>query len=411
MEPPWQRRLAVKVTRDAERHIRAGHPWVFDRSIESAKPGGPGDLAIVFDHNRRFLAAGLYDPTSPLAIRILHTGKPQAIDGNWLIDTVRAAIGRRGPLIERAEVGDTTALRLVHGENDGLGGLVIDRYESNLVIKLYTVAWLPWLDHLIEAALAATSGPTPTGNEPVERVVLRLSRQVAASGSRRDGEIVVGRAIDRPVGFAENGLSFEADLVRGHKTGHFLDQRDNRQMIRSLAADRDVLDVFACTGGFSVHAAAGGAAAVTSVDASRPALAAARANMARNPVAVDTPHRVRTGDAFAVMENLIDDGATFGLIVVDPPAFAQRKSQVPGAVSAYERLASLAGRLAAPGGLVLQASCSSRVGEDQLVAAVGAGLRRAGRRFTEVRRTGQPIDHPVTFPEGRYLKAVLVETM
>ncbi len=395
----------MKVTRDAERHIRAGHPWVFDRSIESAKPGGPGDLAVIFDHNRRFLAIGLYDPTSPLSIRILHTGKPRTIDGTWLTETISAAVARRRPLIELAAIGDTTAFRLVHGENDGLGGLVIDRYGSNLVVKLYTVAWLPWLDHLVEAALSATSG-----DDSIQRVVLRLSRQVAARGRRRDGEVLVGTVPDGPVTFAENGLLFQADIVHGHKTGHFLDQRDNRRMIRSLAAGRDVLDVFACTGGFSVHAAAGGAAAVTSVDASRPALAAARANMALNATSVETPHRTLAGDAFAVMADLAGDGAAFGLIIVDPPAFAQRKSQVAGALSAYERLASLAGRLSAPGGLILQASCSARIDADQLADAVGAGLRHAGRTWNEIRRTGQPIDHPVSFAQGRYLKAVLVET-
>ena len=411
MNPPWQRRLAVRVTRDAERHIRAGHPWVYDRSIESAKRGEPGDLAVIFDRQRRFLAIGLYDPTSPMRIRILHAGNPQTIDDKWLVETIGRSISRRSTLLEGGadggEHGGTTAFRLVHGENDGLGGLVIDRYGSNLVIKIYTVAWLPWLDHLTEAAMAAAAAAIG----PVDGVVLRLSRQVAAAGPRRDGEVIAGADLGEPVTFVENGLMFQTDLVRGHKTGHFLDQRDNRRMIRSLAADRDVLDVFACTGGFSVHAASGGASAVTSVDASRPALDVARTNMALNPSAADTPHRIHAGDAFAAMEDLAADGVGFDLVIVDPPAFAQRKSQVVGALAAYERLAARAGSVTRPGGLILQASCSSRIDEDQLVAAVGAGLGRSGRRWNELRRTGQPIDHPVGFTEGRYLKAVLIETL
>ncbi len=407
MEPPWERRLAVRVTKDAERHIRAGHPWVFDRSVESAKPGRPGDLAVVFDHQRRFLAIGLYDPTSPLRVRILHADKPTTIDDTWLTGAIGRSIENRGPLLDRAARGETTAFRLVHGENDGLGGLVIDRYGANLVMKLYTVAWLPWVDHLVDAAVAAAK---EVGGESVERIVLRLSRQVAADGSRRDGEVLIGPQLDGPVTFAENGLRFQADLIRGHKTGHFLDQRDNRRLIQSVASGRDVLDVFACTGGFSVHAAAGGAASVTSVDVSRPAIDVARANMALNPNTADAPHRLRVGDAFDVMAELVDDGAGFDLIVVDPPAFAQRRSQISGAVAAYERLASLAGRLTRPNGLILHASCSSRVGEDQFVDAVAAGLDRTGRRWHERQRTGQPVDHPVGFTEGRYLKAVLVET-
>ena len=404
MEPPWQRRLAVRVTRDAERHIRAGHPWVFDRSIESAKPGEPGDLAVIFDRKRAFLAIGLYDPASPLAIRVLHTGRPATIDGRWLVESIGRSISRRQPLIERALNGETTAFRLVHGENDGLGGLVIDRYGPNLVIKLYTVAWLPWLDHLVEAAV---SGSSATGLGEVERIVLRLSRGVAAEGRRQDGEILIGPGLNQPVTFAENGLTFEADLVHGQKTGHFLDQRDNRRLIQSMADGRTVLDVFACTGGFSVHAAAGGAASVMSVDVSRPALAAAQANMARNPAAAATPHRIRRGDAFTVMEELAESGATFDLVIVDPPAFAQRASQVAAALAAYERLATLAGRLAEADGLILQASCSSRIDEDQLVAAAEAGLGRSHRHWIEEQRTAQPLDHPVGFAQGRYLKAVL----
>ena len=408
MEPPWQRRLAVRVTRDAERHIRAGHPWVFDRSIESAKPGEPGDLAVVFDRTRDFLAIGLYDPTSPLAIRILHAGEPTTIDDQWLARAIEASIGRRRSLVDR---GDTTALRLVHGENDGLGGLVIDRYESNLVLKLYTVAWIPWLDHLVEAALASV------GPDEVDRVVLRLSRQVGSAveafGSDEavfDGAVVHGPRLDGAVTFSENGLLFRADLVRGHKTGHFLDQRDNRQLIRSLAADRTVLDVFACTGGFSVHAAAGGARSVTSVDVSRPALEASCANIALNPAAAGSHHHVRVGDAFAVMEELAGNGSRFDLVVIDPPAFAQRRSQVERALSAYERLAALGAELTVPGGLLFQASCSGRVTADDLAAVVSSGLRRSGRRWIERERTGQPVDHPVGFAQGGYLKALLMES-
>lgn len=406
MEPPWQRRLAVRVTRDAERHIRSGHPWVFDRSIESAKPGKPGDLAVIFDHQRRFLAVGLYDPGSPLAIRILHAGKPETIDGDWLVAALSRSIAGRRSLIEDP---GTTAFRLVHGENDGLGGLVVDRYGTNLVVKLYTEAWLPWLDHLMEAAIAASVAGAFA--DDVERIVLRLSRNVAARSRHDDGEVIHGASLNSPITFMENGFRFEADLLRGHKTGHFLDQRDNRRIVGSLAGDRDVLDVFACTGGFSVHTAAGGAATVTSVDLSRPALDVARANMALNPASAGTPHRIRVGDAFAVMEDLVAEGTAFDLVVVDPPAFAQRQSQVGRALVAYERLATLADRLTRPGGFVLQSSCSSRVDEQQLIAAVTGGLGRSGRRWTERRRTGQPIDHPVGFAQGRYLKAVLLEAV
>jgi len=389
------------VTKDAERRIRAGHPWVFDGSIRSTKPGGPGDLAVIFDHDRRFLGIGLYDPRSAIAVRILHVGDPLPVDDAWLHDAIDRSRQRRAPLFERE---DTTAYRLVHGENDGLGGLVVDQYEDDIVVKLYTSAWLPWLPYLTAAIASQTE---------CDNMILRLGRQVVvdetarSSGPRQgDGTVIHGPGHDGPVTFRENGLRFQTDLFKGHKTGHFLDQRDNRQLIRALSADRRVLDVFACTGGFSVHAAAGGASSVTSVDSSRPALALARANMALNRQRIgEVEHRLEAGDAFTVLDDL--QGQRFDLIVLDPPAFAHRQRQVPGALRAYQRLTALAAPLLESGGLLFQASCSSRISESDLIDAISRGLGRRG--WTERQRLGQPIDHPIGFEHGAYLKALLVE--
>jgi 23S rRNA (cytosine1962-C5)-methyltransferase len=432
-QPPWSRRPAVRVSKDAQRQIRGGHPWVFDRSIVSIKPGGrSGDLAVVFDDNRRFLALGLYDPDSPLRIRILHRGRPQTIDGDWLAAAIARAVDRRRPLLgspsedgaggqdplDRPGSNRTDACRLVHGENDGLPGLVVDKYADNLVVKLYTSAWLPWLKHLVAAILSGT-GDAFAPAEQAQRVVLRLSRHVATeaeasasigpSGSMiGDGVVVHGPILEANVEFVENGLTFEADLLHGHKTGHFLDQRDNRRLVGELSAGQSVLDVFACSGGFSVNAAAGGAVSVTSVDRSDPALELARSNMQRNGDRTGhCHHRTITGDAFAVMDDLIEQGRRFDVVVVDPPAFAQRKSQAGRAIGAYRRLANLGAQLTEPDGLLFQASCSSRVSETELCEAVAVGIAKAGRVGTELRRTGQPLDHPVGFAQGRYLKAVV----
>jgi 23S rRNA (cytosine1962-C5)-methyltransferase len=331
---------------------------------------------------------------------VLHHGKPCTIDDKWLSETIADALEVRRPLLER---GDTNAFRLVHGENDGLGGLVVDVYGNNAVIKIYSEAWTRWLPYVVAAILDA-GVELPDG---ISRVVLRQARTVA--DDHRDGDVLFGPAPGGPVEFVENGLRFQTDLQKGHKTGHFLDQRDNRQLVRDLSDGRRVLDVFACTGGFSVHAAAGGATEVTSVDISGPALDLASANMVLN--ADDTSgsiHRTEVGDAFDVLDDLAKQGRRFDLVVLDPPAFAQRKNQVGRAIRAYERLAALGARVVEPGGLLLQASCSSRVSEADLVDAVHVGLERSGRDATELRRTGQPVDHPVGFEQGRYLKAVLL---
>jgi 23S rRNA (cytosine1962-C5)-methyltransferase len=397
-----RRRLAVRVTADAERRIRGGHPWVFDGSITSVSPDGgrPGDLAVVFDRRRRFLAIGLYDPSSPIRVRVLHRGEPRPIDDAFVVEQVAVAHARRGWLVDDRR---TTAYRVVHGENDGLPGLVVDRYDDVAVVKTYTASWLPHLDAVV-AAVQEALGP--------RSVVLRTARNVRADAppdAPTDGEVLAGDTVDAPVPFRENGLAFEADVIAGQKTGAFLDQRENRQRVRDLSRGLDVLDVFACTGGFSVHAAAGGARSVHSVDLSAGALATARASMARNrdlPAVAACRHTTAASDALEEMQRLRAAGRRFGLVIVDPPSFAQRADQRRAALRAYERLAGLAAELTEPGGIVVLASCSSRITADEHADAVERGAERRGFTLAAPLRTDHPVDHPIGFPEGAYLKAV-----
>lgn len=397
---PADKRIAVRLTRDAERHVRAGHPWVFDRSVVSVShDGAPGDLAVVFDRRRRFLAIGFYDPKSPIRIRILAAGSPVAIDEDFWLDRLDAAAGIRASLEASS---DTTAYRLVNGENDGFGGLVIDRYEDVLVVKLYTVAWLAHLRDLVPVISAHTGA---------EHIVLRVSRNISAllPPGIGDGTALAGVAPSAPVRFLENGLTFEADVVRGQKTGHFLDQRDNRALVGGLASGARVLDVFSCTGGFSVHAAAGGATEVLSVDQSRPALRAVARHLDLNrsdPAVAACRHSAVASDAFAVLADLADAGEQFDMVVLDPPAFAQRQADVGRALAAYGRLTDLALDLVRDGDWLVQASCSARVGVDDFRSAIGDVASRRGMRLDEVMVTEHPVDHPVTFAEGAYLKAV-----
>jgi len=241
-------------------------------------------------------------------------------------------------------------------------------------------------------------------------VVLRLARnlQVRETFGLNDGDVIAGLVPDGPVRFVEAGLAFDADVRAGQKTGHFLDQRANRIRVGEMAAGLDVLDVFASTGGFSVHAAAGGARSVHAVDLSAPTLAAAEHNMALNQT-LDTVKACRftteVGDAFEVMVSLARAGVSYDLVIVDPPSFAQRQSNVEGALRAYTRLTHLALRLVRPGGTLMHASCSSRVSAEQFVDTVLDAAVAAGRPLTEITRTGHDVDHPVTFREGSYLKA------
>ena len=398
--PPSTRRLAARVTKDAIRQIHGGHPWIFDRSIVSVNhEGASGDLAVIFDSDREFVAIGLYDPTSPIRVRVLHHGRPITIDEAWWSQRLDAAIERRQPVLAR---GDTTGYRVVHGENDGFPGLVVDRYAATLVIKIYTTAWLPHLSTLV---------PLLQSRLAPETIVLRFSRDLSAQQryGLDEGVALFGQAPTAPVIFRENGLTFEADVVRGQKTGHFLDQRENRARLRGLSRDAKVLDVFSSTGGFSVYAAAGAARAVHSVDISAGAIEAAHRNMQHNiaiPNVSKCEYTTQTGDAFEVMQALSKQHRRFDIVVIDPPSFAHRNSDIDRALNSYKRLTRLALDVIEDGGLVMQSSCSSRISDVEFFAAVHLAADSSRHRISEVARTSHAVDHPIGFPEGAYLKTV-----
>ena len=399
---PSGRRLALRVSPAAERAIRSGHPWVFDKAIRQQNVvGSPGDLAVIFDRKNRFLAIGLYAPASPIRVRILAHGQPAQIDADWFMYKVETAAEQRLPLLQT----NTTGYRLVHGENDGLPGLVIDRYGETLVLKLYTTAWVPHLRDVLRAVTAVL---------PPKRIVLRLSRfvqrQEADLYGLFDGQLLWGQPVRNDgVLFLENGLYFEADVVHGQKTGFFLDQRNNRARVEKLAAGKRVLNVFAYTGGFSLYAARGGAKEVVSLDLSQPALANAmrnfKLNRAHEAVAA-ADHELLVGDAFLTMQQLIANKRRFEMVIIDPPAFAKRQDEVERALTAYGRLVRLGLKLLRPGGVLVMASCTSRVTADQFFELVHKTALGAGRPLQEIERTGHALDHPIGFPEGAYLKCL-----
>jgi 23S rRNA (cytosine1962-C5)-methyltransferase len=396
-------RIALRVAAPAERSIRQGHPWVFDQSItDQGHSGVPGDLAVIFDSKRNFLAIGLYDPTSPIRVRILQKGKPAPIDETWFEEKIKTAAALRAPLQKQ----NTNGYRLVHGENDGLPGLVIDRYAETLVIKLYTAAWVPHLNDVCHALAKV---------QPFERLILRLSRSVNKQTkylhSLTDGMTLAGQPPEGPVLFKENGLSFECDPIHGQKTGFFLDQRENRARVKALAKGKSVLNVFSYTGGFSIYAADGGAKEVVSVDFSAPATEATLRNIEHNqdhPNVRAAKFETINQDAFEVLAKMKEEHRSFDMVILDPPMFAQNQAQVETALAAYRRLTHLGLDVLKPGGVLVQASCSSRVEAGDFFDAIYRSAREAGRTLHEIERTGHALDHPITFREGAYLKCLFV---
>jgi 23S rRNA (cytosine1962-C5)-methyltransferase len=398
-DPPAQR-LAIHVKPAAERALRREHPWVFEEAITKQNAEGlAGSLAIIFDRKKdKFLAAGLYDPHSPIRIKALQFGQPARIDALWFSGKIEQAWERRKPLLET----DTNSYRFLYGENDGLPGLVADVYDQVLVLKLYSLIWLPYLKMVLPPLLRLSECAT---------AVLRLSRNLQARPDLchglSDGQVVHGTLEKEEVIFREHGLLFSANVVKGHKTGYFLDHRHNRKRIGELAKGKTVLDVFAYAGGFSVHALAGGAASVTSLDLSAQALEMAVQNVALNDLG--GRHRTLAGDAFEQMEQLSQTGQRFDVVIVDPPSFAKQRSEREKALQAYRQLAALSAGIVAPKGLLLLASCSSRITAPAFFETVLEVVDNHPRQFRESGRTYHDADHPIGFPEGAYLKAIYLE--
>ena len=393
--------MSVRVKPAAEHALRQGHPWVFEESIvKQSHLGSAGDLAVIYDRDKNnFLAVGLYDPLSPIRIKVLQARQPRQINRKFFIDKLVAAQEKRAPLISQG----TTGYRLVYGESDGFPALVLDRYGETLVLKLYTTAWITHLQELVAALHEALE---------FDALVLRLSRalqsdrlNVASLYGLRDGQQLIGEA-SATVQFVEDGLLFAADVRRGHKTGFFFDQRENRQRVRGLADGRRVLDVFSYTGGFSVYALAGGARSVTAVDVSQPALDALQQNVALNGFDASRVDVLRA-DAFAGLRGLVEARRKFGLIVVDPPAFANRRANMGNAVLAYRRLVELALPLLAEDGILVMCSCSSRISRERFEQLVTRAAAVAGQALEVFDSSTHGLDHPIGFPEAAYLKALL----
>lgn len=388
--------IAVRVVKSAEKTLRA-HPWLFDRAITSqSHEGNAGDIAVIFNHKRRFLAAGLYDPGSPIRVKLLQHNDPVKINRAYFHDKIAKSIALRSAIDPTV----TNGYRLINGENDGLPALIADRYANSVVLKLYAPIWFPHLQTLLDYFAAENW---------CLRVVLRLSRRVQEGETfgLADGTTLYGDSPSEPVLFLENGLTFEADIVRGQKTGHFLDQRDNRQRVRQFASGQHVLDVFASTGGFTVYAAAGGAKSVTSVDLSAPTLAVARRNMAHNNLLATCNLQLLTEDAFTALSRLHSEGQKYDIVIIDPPSFAQKQADVAGAIRAYGRLTRMGLQVLKRGGTLVQASCSSRVSAETFFETVEMSAGKIGRNLTQLTYTQHTLDHPITFREGAYLKCVI----
>ena len=394
----------IRVREGKERSLLRRHPWVFAGSIASGK-ADPGETVRVEAHDGRFLAWAAYSPSSTIRVRAWSFDAAERIDAAFFARRIERAVALRRRLAI-----DSDAERLVHGEADGLPGLIVDRYGDTLSAQFLAAGSERWKPAIADALLAATG-------------CRRLYERSDASVRELEGLPRVAGWLRRPEGDAgatevtvrEHAWRLDVDVAQGHKTGTYLDQRDNRlhfaECVRRFGCAR-VLNAYCYTGGFSVAAFAGGAEEVTSLDSSGPALALADRHVRRNAREGFDPARHRTidADANATLRQLIEDGRRFDAIVLDPPKFAASAAHAERAARAYKDINRLAFKLLEPGGLLFTFSCSGGIDAalfHKIVA--GAGID-AGVDGALLRRLEAAPDHPTTvsFPEGEYLKGLAI---
>ena len=385
-----------------EKSLKRAHPWLFAGAIAAVEGNpGSGETVRVRAHDGGFLAQAAFSPQSQIRARVWTFDEGARIDEGFFAARVAAAVARR-PASSPAG-----AIRLIHGESDGLPGLIVDRYADRLVAQCTAAGIERWREAIADALVAVTG---LTGlYERSDADVRQLEGLAQRAGPWR------GDAPAGPLLIEEDGIRIWVDVVHGHKTGFYLDQSDNRRIVRALAAGHpglDALNCFCYTGAFSLGVVAGGARSVLSIDSSAPALDLARANVRAN--GFDAARcDWREGDVFTELRTLRNQGRSFDLIVLDPPKFAPTPATVERAARAYKDINLLGFKLLRPDGRLVTFSCSGGVTADLFQKIVAGAAVDAGVEATIERRLAASLDHPVrlAFPEGEYLKGLVLRRL
>ena len=389
---------SVRLRPGRQKSLARRHPWIFSGAIgEVSGNPGAGVTVEVVSSAGTWLARGAFSLESQIRVRVWTWDDATPIDSEFFKARLMAALARRAGLAEDPE---TDAYREVHGESDGLPGLIVDRYGSYRVTQFLSAGAEHWRETIVDALLEI---------EPDVRIYDRSDAPVRAlEGLPPRCQALAGEAPAAPIRIREAGLEFDVDVVRGQKTGFYLDQRESRARVRSEARLGDVLNCFAYTGGFTVAALAGGAASVLSIEESAEAITLGNINVELNGFPPGKAEWLQ-GDAFALLRKLRDRAETFDTIILDPPRFASSAAQVEKAARGYKDINLLAFKLLRPMGTLMTFSCSGGISAEFFQTIVAEAAVDAGLDVRIAAWLGQPADHPVTlnFPEGRYLKGLV----
>lgn len=386
----------IRLQKGRQRRVRAGHPWVFSNEIDmtpEAKALTPGTVVAFVDAGAEVMGSGFFNPHSLIAGRIVRR-EGDSVDRALLEARLRSALALRQRLYAEPYY------RLVHSEADGLPGLIVDRYDDFLVVQINSAGMELLWDEL-HAALQTVIAPSAIllKNEGPSRTLEGLKEEIRW----------VGEEPAAPQILREGGVDFRLDMSGGQKTGWFFDQAANRALVASLSSGARVLDLYSYLGGFGLEAAQAGAASVTLIDRSEPALDLTARTAAANGLADRCTFR--RGNVFVETEKLAAEDAKFDIVVADPPAFVKSRRDLKTGTRGYRKLARLSASLVAPGGLLFSASCSHHMPQDQFAEQIRRGIADAGRQGRILYSTGAGPDHPVHphLPESAYLKAQLLQ--
>jgi 23S rRNA (cytosine1962-C5)-methyltransferase len=391
-------RPVINLARGRERSVRRHHPWIFSGSVAEVHGNPqPGDTVEVTDHEGAWLARAAYSPQSKIRARIWTWDPERRVDEEFVRQRIDQAVSARQGL---PESGACDAYREVFAESDGFPGLIVDRYRDFRVLQFLSTGAERWRDVVADAL--ASSNECRGVYERSDVDVRELEGLPLRKGLLR------GEMPPETLTIEEHGLRFAVDLMDGQKTGFYLDQRENRNLVRQALHGGEVLDCFCYTGGFTIAALAAGASKVHSIDSSAASLALARRNVALNGCGADRCQFI-AGDVFSEMRSLRDRGQSFDAVILDPPRFAPTAAHAPRAARAYKDINLLAFKLLKPGGLLATFSCSGGVGPEIFEKIVAGAAVDAGVEARILTWLSQPADHPVSlsFPEGRYLKGLV----
>ena len=381
------------VSAKGARRWQSGHPWIYKSDV-TGRPAGPAGVVRVCSANGRPLGLALWSPASEISLRLIERDPTVRVDAVWWQNRIAAAVARREPLRQRGN-----AYRLIHGEGDGLPSLICDRYDRWLVVQLMSAGLESQREHIVRALTAAAA---PDG------ILARNDVGLRAKEGLPQETVLLSGSVPRTIEVLEDGIRYEAAPWDGQKTGAYVDQRENRTFVGSIAHGRG-LDCFSYHGSFAMHMARA-CDRVVALDASAAALARARDNFSRNSLTnVET---VET-DAFEYLKTQERSGAGFDTIVLDPPAFAKTKASLAAALRGYKEINLRAMKLLRPGGLLFTASCSFHVSTSRFLEMLTDAAADSGRRIVLREVRGQSLDHPevLTIPETGYLKGALLEAL